>query len=73
MDSFRKKTAQRIAIVSLTLAAITAPLAGLLVSEQAEEATVKLAMEESRRRHWSAACSTSLTSMTPTASGWSKR
>ena len=49
MDSFRKKTAQRIAIVSLTLAAITAPLAGLLVSEQAEEATVKLAMEESRR------------------------
>lgn len=49
MSSFRQKTAQRIAIVSLTLAAITAPIAGLLVSEQAEEATVKLAMEESRR------------------------
>lgn len=36
-------------MVNLTLAAITAAIAGLLVSEQAEEATVKLAMEESRR------------------------
>ncbi|MBU3696667.1 hypothetical protein [Dechloromonas sp.] len=35
MGSFRKKTAQRIAIVSMTLAAITAPMAGLLVSEKA--------------------------------------
>lgn len=49
MTSFRQQTARRIAIVSLSLAAIAAPVAGFLVSEQAEEATVKLAMEESRR------------------------
>lgn len=49
MSSFQKKTAQRIALVSITLACIASPLAWYIERENAEESTVALAMEESQR------------------------
>lgn len=49
MSSFQKKTAQRIALVSITLACVTSPLAWYIERENAEESTVALAMEESQR------------------------
>lgn len=49
MNSFNRRTAIRISAVSLVLAAIASPLAWLAARENAEESTVSLAMEESRR------------------------
>lgn len=49
MNSFNKRTAIRIAIVSVLLAAIASPLAWFVAHRDAEEGTVALAMEESRR------------------------
>lgn len=49
MMSFRQKLALRIAIVSLLLASIASPVAWLVSRENAEEAIVSFAMEESRR------------------------
>lgn len=49
MNSFNKRTAIRIAIVSILLAAIASPLAWFVAHRDAEKGTVALAMEESRR------------------------
>lgn len=49
MNSFNKRTAIRIAIVSVLLAAVASPLAWFISHRNAEEGTVALAMEESRR------------------------
>lgn len=49
MNSFKKRTAIRIAAVSIVLAAVASPLAWLVAQEHAEEATVSLAIEETRR------------------------
>ena len=56
MNVFNKRAAQRIALVSLILAAIVTPIAWLISTENAENAVVSLAMEESRRllRHFDA-------------------
>jgi HD-GYP domain-containing protein (c-di-GMP phosphodiesterase class II) len=56
MNSFNKRAALRIAAVSLLLASLSSPLAWWLARESAEEASVALAMEESRRiiRHFDA-------------------
>lgn len=49
MNTFNRRTAVRIAIVSVLLGAVASPVAWLVAHENAEEATVALAMEESRR------------------------
>lgn len=49
MNSFNKRTAVRIAIVSMLLAAVASPVAWFVARRNAEDATVLLAMEESRR------------------------
>ena len=49
MPSFQQKTARRIALVSLLLVCVASPLAWYIERENAEEATVALAMEESQR------------------------
>ena len=49
MNSFNQRTAVRIAVVSLLLTAVASPIAGLVAHEQAEQATVALAVEESGR------------------------
>lgn len=49
MKTFQPRTARRIATVCILLAAITSPIAWFIERENAEEATVALAMEESRR------------------------
>ena len=49
MNAFNRRTALRIAVVSLLLAAVASPIAGLVAHEQAEQATIALAMEESDR------------------------
>lgn len=56
MNTFNRRTAIRIAAVSVLLAAVASPIAWFVARENAEEATVSLAMEESRRllRHFDA-------------------
>lgn len=56
MNSFNKRTAVRISAVSLLLAVVASPIAWLVAQEKAEESTVSLAVEESRRllRHFDA-------------------
>lgn len=56
MNSFNKRTAVRISAVSLLLAIVASPIAWFIARENAEESTVALAMEESRRllRHFDA-------------------
>ncbi|MBS0543699.1 MAG: HD-GYP domain-containing protein, partial [Proteobacteria bacterium] len=49
MNSFDRRTAVRITIVSLLLAAVASPIAGFVAHEQAEQATIALAVEESGR------------------------
>ena len=49
MNSFNRRTAIRIAIVSTLLAAVASPVAWFVAHKKAEEATVSLAVEESRR------------------------
>lgn len=49
IPTFQQKTARRIALVSLVLAAIVSPLAWYIERENAEEGAVALAMEESQR------------------------
>lgn len=49
MSSFNKRAALRIAAVSLLLASLSSPLAWWLARESAEQTSVALAMEESRR------------------------
>ncbi|HJV73822.1 MAG TPA: HD-GYP domain-containing protein [Noviherbaspirillum sp.] len=49
MNAFSKRTAIRIAIVSVLLGAIASPLAWFVAHLNAENGTVALAMEESRR------------------------
>lgn len=49
MNAFNRRTAIRIAAVSLVLAAIASPIAWFIAREGAEQSTVLLAMEESRR------------------------
>lgn len=49
MNPFNKRTAVRIAVVSMLLAAVTSPIAWFVAHKNAEESTVSLAMEESRR------------------------
>ncbi|HJV84206.1 MAG TPA: HD-GYP domain-containing protein [Noviherbaspirillum sp.] len=49
MNAFNRQTAIRIAAVSVLLAAIASPTAWLVAHGNAEQATVSLAMEESRR------------------------
>lgn len=49
MNSFNRRTAVRIAIVSVLLAAVASPVAWFVSHTNAEKATVSLAMEESRR------------------------
>jgi HD-GYP domain-containing protein (c-di-GMP phosphodiesterase class II) len=49
MTSFKRRTALRIAIVSLLLAALASPLAWFIARESAEESVVSLANEESGR------------------------
>lgn len=49
MNSFNRRTAWRIAAVSLLLAAMASPLAWFVARERAEESTVSLAIEESQR------------------------
>ena len=49
MNLFNKRAAQRIAFVSVMLAAIVTPVAWLISTESAEGEVVSLAMEESRR------------------------
>ncbi|MDE2440699.1 MAG: HD domain-containing protein, partial [Betaproteobacteria bacterium] len=49
MKSFNKRTAWRIAAVSLLLAALASPLAWFVARESAEESMVSLAIEESQR------------------------
>jgi HD-GYP domain-containing protein (c-di-GMP phosphodiesterase class II) len=56
VNSFNKRTAVRISAVSLLLAIVASPIAWFIARENAEESTVALAMEESRRllRHFDA-------------------
>ncbi len=49
MNSFRKRTAVRIAAISILLAAVASPVAWLVAQEHAEEGTVSLAIEETQR------------------------
>jgi HD-GYP domain-containing protein (c-di-GMP phosphodiesterase class II) len=49
MNPFNQRTAIRIALVSLLLAAVASPVAWFVAHRNAEQATVSLAMEESRR------------------------
>lgn len=49
MNAFNKRTAIRIAVVSILLASITSPLAWFFAKEHEEESIVSLASEESRR------------------------
>lgn len=49
MNQFNRRTAVRIAAVSILLAALASPIAWFVARESAEENTVSLAMEESRR------------------------
>jgi HD-GYP domain-containing protein (c-di-GMP phosphodiesterase class II) len=49
MNIFKKRTALRIATVSLVLAAVASPLAWLVARESSEESVVSLANEESGR------------------------
>jgi HD-GYP domain-containing protein (c-di-GMP phosphodiesterase class II) len=49
MNSFQKRTAIRIAAVSIILAAVASPASWLVAREKAEEGIVSLAIEESRR------------------------
>lgn len=49
MNTFNRRTAVRIAIVSVLLAAVTSPVAWFVAHRNAEEATVSLAIEESGR------------------------
>lgn len=49
MNTFRKRTALRIAAVSLLLASLASPIAWLVARESAEESIVSLATEESGR------------------------
>lgn len=49
MNSFNRRTAVRIAIVSTLLAVVASPIAWFVARENAEKATVSLAMEDSRR------------------------
>lgn len=49
MNPFHRRTALRIAAVSVLLAAIASPVAWFVARESSEESTVSLAMEESRR------------------------
>lgn len=49
MNTFKRRTALRIAIVSFLLAAVASPLAWYATRERAEESVVDLAMEESGR------------------------
>ena len=49
MNSFRKRTALRIAAVSVLLAALASPLAGFIARHNAEQAIISLAWEESGR------------------------
>lgn len=49
MDPFKKRTALRIAMVSLVLASLASPVAWLVALESAEESVVALANEESGR------------------------
>lgn len=49
MNSFDRRTAVRITLVSLLLAAVASPIAGFIAHEQAEQATIALAVEESGR------------------------
>jgi HD-GYP domain-containing protein (c-di-GMP phosphodiesterase class II) len=56
VNSFNKRTAVRISAVSLLLAVVASPIAWFVARENAEQSTVSLAMEESRRllRHFDA-------------------
>lgn len=56
MNSFNRRTAWRIAAVSIVLAALASPVAWFVAQERAEESTVSLAIEESQRllRHFNA-------------------
>lgn len=56
MNPFNKRAAARIAIASILLAAVASPLAWFVARENAEQNTVSMAMEESRRvlRHYGA-------------------
>lgn len=49
MTAFNKRAAQRIALVSVILAGLAAPIAWLIASESAEDEIVMLAMEDSKR------------------------
>lgn len=49
MNLFQKRTAQRIALVSLVLAVLASPVAWFVARENAEQAIVSLAIEESGR------------------------
>jgi putative nucleotidyltransferase with HDIG domain len=49
MNSFKKRTAWRIALVSILLAALASPLAWFVARERAEHGVVALAIEESGR------------------------
>ncbi len=49
LNAFNRRTAVRIAVVSFLLAAIASPIAWFVTQENTEEATVSLAMEESKR------------------------
>lgn len=49
MNSFQKRTALRIAVVSILLAAVASPFAWFVARENAEEGVVSLAIEESGR------------------------
>lgn len=49
MNSFKKRAASRIALVTLILAAIASPASWFVAREHAEESIVSLATEESRR------------------------
>ncbi len=56
MNLFNRRAAQRIALVSIVLAGLVAPIAWLIATESAEEEVISLAMEESKRflRHFDA-------------------
>jgi HD-GYP domain-containing protein (c-di-GMP phosphodiesterase class II) len=49
MNDFNRRTAVRIAAISILLAAIASPIAWFVTRESTEEATVSLAIEESKR------------------------
>lgn len=49
MDSFQIKTSRRIALVSLSLACISSPVAWWIEREHAEDSAVAMAIEESQR------------------------